>query len=255
MANGSRKKGAIICLSGGIESTTLAYMLKKEMKYEDILAITVDYGHRARAEEIFCINKTAEILNIKVKEVDLKWLKEISGSYLTRDDLVIPEVKDDELFNKERAIERMKWWWVPARNLLIASVALAFAEHDLLYNNIKRDIFLGLRRELPLPMPDNTPEFVERLNRVFEYSILTYHTGEKIKVYAPLIEMTKEEVVRKGAEIGVRFEYTYSCYSGNNGKFINGLPVHCGMCSNCKKRKLAFKNANVKDPSIYLVPP
>ncbi len=242
---------AIICLSGGIESTTLAYMLKKEMNYKDVIALRIDYGHRANVEEKFCVRKICDILGLKLIEIDVKWLKNFSKSYLTSDE-EIPEIKYEELYDRNKAIERMKWWWIPGRNLLIATIALIIAEHDYLYKGIKRDIFIGIRRELPLPMPDNTEEFIERLNLVFEYAILRYHLKEPIRIYAPLIKMTKDEVVKKGYELGVDFRYTYSCYKGNRGRFINGIPVHCGKCSNCKRRKEAFKKAGVKDPSIYV---
>jgi len=242
----------ILCFSGGIESTTLAYMLKKEMRCKEILALGIDYGHRARKEELFCIRKTCSKLGIEFREIKLPWLKEISGSFLTDDKAKIPEVKGSELDKPEKAVERMKWWWVPSRNALIAIIASAFAEHNLLYKNRKTDIFLGLRRELPVPMPDNMPEFVDALNNLFQFSTLTFHLKDKIKAYAPLITMTKAEIIKKGEALGVEWKYTYSCYSGNKGKFKKGLPVHCGVCSNCRRRKQAFKEAKVKDPSVYL---
>ena len=233
---------AIICLSGGIESTTLAYLIKKELGYKDIVALRVEYNHRASPEEKYCVKKICEFLNLKLIEIDVSWLKKFSKSYLTSDE-EIPTIKDEEIYDEKKAIERMKWWWIPGRNLLISTIALIIAEHDYLYNGIKRDIFIGIRRELPLPMPDNTEEFIERLNKVFEYSILKYHLKENIRIYAPLIKMTKDEVVKKGYELGVRFEYTYSCYRGYGGKLRNGIPIHCGRCSNCKKRKEAFIKA------------
>lgn len=245
-------KSAILCFSGGIESTTLAYYLKKELAYDDILAISIDYGHRAKQEELFCMHKTCKALGIELKEIKLPWLKKISGSFLTDESKEIPEVADEELDDREKALQRMLWWWVPSRNAIIAIIASAFAEHDLLYKNKKSDIFLGLRRELPMPMPDNTPEFVEALNNLLKYSTLSYHLKEKIEVKAPFIELTKAEIIKKGNNLGIDWRYTYSCYSGNKGNFKHGFPVHCGVCSNCRRRKLAFKKAGVKDKSIYL---
>ncbi len=248
-----KSKSGILCFSGGVESTTTGYMMKKELGYDDILALSVSYGHRARKEELFCIKKTVEDLGMDFREISLPWLKEISGSFLTDENAKIPKVHDGDLSDRQKAIERMKWWWVPSRNVLIAAIAAAFAEHDLIYHDKKTDIFLGLRREVPVPMPDNTPEFVDQLNRLFEVSILSYHAKDEIEVFAPVITMTKEEIIKRGEKLGVKWEYTYSCYSGNKGKFKNGLPVHCGICSNCKRRKAAFKDAGVADPSIYRV--
>ncbi|MFX1535471.1 MAG: 7-cyano-7-deazaguanine synthase [Promethearchaeota archaeon] len=245
---------AIICISGGVESTTVAYMVAKNLEFDKIFGITTDYDHRARLEEKLCIDYLGKKLDFPITEVKIPWLKRISGSFLTDPDRPIPSVTDEELDSTTSAIERMKWWWVPSRNVLIAIIASAFAEHEILSNpGTDVEIFLGIRREEPVPMPDNTPEFVEALNNLLKTSALpTFFEEGSIYVSAPLITQTKPEIIKIGTELGVKWEYTYSCYAGNKGVLQNGLPVHCGLCSNCLRRKRAFKDAGIPDPSIYL---
>lgn len=244
-------KNAIVCLSGGIESSTLAYFLKKKKGYERILALYINYEHRAQKEEKRCIKKIVHELDLNYFEVNLPYLKKISKSYLTRK-IKIPQIKDCDLNNEKEAIERMKLWWVPSRNAIISVIALSIAESKLLYDNELFDIYIGIRRETPVPMPDNTREFILAVNTLFKHSILTYHLKSSIKIFAPFISLEKEKIIKIGEKLGLQWVWTYSCYSGNSGKLIQGIPVHCGVCSNCKRRKIAFEKAGVKDASIYL---
>ncbi|MFX0060624.1 MAG: 7-cyano-7-deazaguanine synthase [Candidatus Hermodarchaeota archaeon] len=246
-------KVAIICISGGVESTTVAHIVVNKHSFTKVFGITANYGHRARIEEGVCIDHLSQKLHFSITEVPILWLKEISGSFLTDPDRSIPYVSDDELDSSSSAIERMKWWWVPSRNALIATIASAFAEHEILNNpGTNVEIFLGIRREEPVPMPDNTPEFVATLNNLLKTSTLPTFFGEgSIRVSAPLITQTKAEIIKIGTELGVEWEYTYSCYAGNKGILQNNLPIHCGLCSNCLRRKRAFNDAGIADPSIY----
>ena len=98
-------------------------------------------------------------------------------------------------------------------------------------------------------MKDNTPEFLEEMNRLAEQA--THHGGYRL--LAPLIKYDKDKVVELGEKLGVPWEYTYSCYAGHGFRRVGGrrLPVHCGVCSNCARRKVAFRDAGVRDPSVY----
>lgn len=243
-------KNAIICLSGGVESTTLAYKLKSEKKYQKILALYLDYGHRSHREERYCIKKIVKEKNMDYLEIKLPYFKKISKSYLTRK-VKIPPTRDEELDDIEKAKERMKMWWVPSRNAVLATIALSIAESKLLYEGDLYDIYIGLRRERPVPMPDNTVGFVRAVNNLYKHSILKYHLKSKIKIYAPLINLTKEKIISLGEKLDVPWRWTYSCYGGGDGKIKSDIPVHCGVCSNCRRRRLAFSKAGVKDESIY----
>lgn len=242
-------RDAIICISGGVDSVTTAYYVTKVLKPRKQLLIFCNYGQRTYEYEEFCIKAIAKELNTQLKIIDLAWLGQISTSLLTKPDVQIPETKENELWDPEKAKQRILRWWDPCRNAILLLVALAHAESFYISKAERYDVYIGIRRETPIAMKDNTPEFIEEMNRLAEYA--THHGGYRI--IAPLITYDKDKVVRLGEELGVPWIYTYSCYAGHGFRRVKGkkLPVHCGLCSNCKRRKLAFKDAGVKDPSIY----
>lgn len=189
------------------------------------------------------------MLNAPLKIIDLRWLGEISTSLLTHAEKEIPETKTEELWQPEQARQRILRWWDPCRNAILLLVGLAHAESFYISKNERYDVYIGIRRETPVPMKDNTPEFLDQMNRLAEQA--THHGGYRI--LAPLITYDKDSVVKLGEELEVPWAYTYSCYAGVGFKEVNGetLPVHCSVCSNCKRRQLAFIQARIKDPSVY----
>ncbi len=245
------KRGAICLVSGGVDSVTALYYVYHRIKPTDIKIIFCNYGQRTFEEEKYCISKISNLLNLEMKIVDISWLGEISTSLLTKKDLEIPETKFEDLFDPEKAKARILRWWDPCRNAILILVALAHAESLDIKYNVKYDVYIGIRRETPVAMKDNTPEFIDVMNKLVEHA--THYGG--YKVYAPLITYDKDKVVKLGEEMGVPWKYTYSCYRGGLGfAELEGekIPIHCGWCSNCRRRILAFKEANVKDPSYYL---
>lgn len=251
------KRNAIVLASGGVDSITTLYYVAKVVKPPKCLVIHVDYGQRMAEYESYCTRISSDILGVPYEEIDTKWLGKLSTSYLVKEEL-IPETPINELWKPEKARDRILRWWDVCRNLILVAVGLAYAESFDLRSYIKTgkremwDVYIGIRRETPVPMKDNTPEFLEEMNRVAEQS--THFGG--YKVYAPLINLDKDAVVRLGQILGVKWEYTYSCYQGAGWHSVKGtfktLPIHCGTCSNCRRRYLAFKDAGISDPSIYL---
>ncbi len=163
--------------------------------------------------------------------------------------VAIPETKETDLWDPEKAKDRILKWWDPCRNAILLLVGLAHSESFFISAKERYNVYIGIRRETPVAMKDNTPEFLAEMNRLAEQA--THHGGYKID--APLITYDKDKVVKLGEKLGVPWEYTYSCYAGHGFTKAGGkkLPVHCGRCSNCKRRKLAFADAGVRDPSIY----
>jgi len=244
------KRGAICLVSGGVDSVTMLYYVYYRIKPFDTKVIFCNYNQRTFEEERYCISKICDILGLEMKIIDLTWLGRISTSLLTKKDVEIPETKIEDLWVAEKAEKRILRWWDPARNALLILVGLAHCEHyDILFNK-KYDVYIGIRRETPVAMKDNTPEFINIMNELVKHAT---HYGD-YKVLAPLIMYDKDKVVKLGEELKVPWQYTYSCYRGGLGfKRINNedIPIHCGWCSNCKRRALAFKDAGVKDISIY----
>jgi len=248
-ANLSEGRNAINCISGGVDSVTTTYYVNKVLKPQSQLLLFCNYGQRTYEHEKLCIEMVAERLRVPLKIIDLKWLGEISTSLLTHPEREIPETRDDDLLNSEKAKQRILRWWDPCRNAILLLVGLSHAESLFISKGERHDVYIGIRRETPVAMKDNTPEFLEEMNRLAEQA--THHGGYRI--LAPLISYDKDGVVKLGEELGVPWEYTYSCYSGRGFSNSRGmkLPVHCGICSNCKRRKFAFRSSGVEDPSIY----
>ncbi|AEH07497.1 7-cyano-7-deazaguanine synthase QueC [Methanothermococcus okinawensis] len=230
---------AVCILSGGLDSVVSMMVAKKETS--KLYAITFDYGQRAVLREINASKKVSEILGAQHKVIKLPFIKEFSNSALTKDKN-IPTIKEHELDNIEKATETMKSVWVPARNMILFSIASGFAEF------IGADeIYTGLNREEGTTFPDNTKEFIDRFNNVLEYGTLN-----KVKMRAPLYNLNKTEIVKLGKklekDLGLEvLKYSYSCYRDNGEDFL-----HCGKCESCMRRKRAFKEAGINDPTKYL---
>jgi len=249
----SKDRSAICCISGGADSVTMAYYVKKVVKPEHQLLLFCNYGQRTYDYEKFCIEEVSRRLKAPLKLIDMRWLGEISTSLLTHVEKEIPETKSDDLWDPAKARDRILKWWDPCRNALLLLVGLAHAESFYISTRERFDVYIGIRRETPVAMKDNTPEFLEEINRLGEQA--THHGGYKL--LAPLITYDKDKVVKLGDELGVPWAYTYSCYAGYGFKTIGGkkLPVSCARCSNCKRRALAFKMSGVYDGSLYAKPP
>lgn len=236
-------------ISGGVDSATTAYYVAKELKPKNMLLVFADYKQRTYQFEEFCIEQIAKSMGVPMKKIDLRWLGDISTSVLTHPEKEIVETKQEDLWDPEKARQRILKWWDPCRNAILLLVGLSHAESFYISKGERYDVYIGIRRETPVAMKDNTPEFLEEMNRLAEQA--THHGGYAIS--APLITYDKDKVVKLGEELGVPWKYTYSCYTGYGFTEINGqrLPVHCGYCSNDKRRALAFKMAGVHDPSLY----
>ncbi len=242
-------RSAVNMISGGVDSVTTAYYVNREFKPKNQLLIFCNYKQRTYDYEEFCIRQISKDLGLPLKIIDLKWLGDISTSVLTHPEKEITETKEADLWDPEKARQRILKWWDPCRNAVLLLVGLSHAESFYISKGERYDVYIGIRRETPVAMKDNTPEFLDEMNRLSEQA--THHGGYRL--LAPLITYDKDKVVELGEKLGVPWEYTYSCYSGSGFKKVKGvkLPVHCARCSNCKRRMLAFKDAGVRDPSVY----
>ncbi len=236
-------------ISGGVDSVATAYYVNKVLKKKEQLLIFCNYKQRTYDYEEFCIKQISKELRVPLRIIDLQWLGEISTSVLTHPEREIAETKEADLWDPEKARSRILKWWDPCRNAILLLVGLSHAESFYISRGERYDVYIGIRRETPVAMKDNTPEFLEEMNRMAEQA--THHGGYRL--LAPLITYDKDKLVELGEKLGVPWEYTYSCYAGKGFRKAGGrrLPLHCGVCSNCKRRKLAFKDAGVRDPSVY----
>lgn len=259
-------RNAIVLTSGGADSIPLLYHVAKKIRPRHVIAIHADYGQRMAELERLGVEKTVELLSsegypVELKTVDIRWLGELSTSKLVRDE-PLPETPVNALQDPEAASKRILWWWDVVRNLQLVTTGLAFAESIDLSSYLRTgrrniyDVYIGIRRETPVPMKDNTPEFVELMNRVADQA--THFGG--YRVLAPFITKDKDAVIKYGEELGVRWEFTFSCYTNvrvweRHPRANIELPLHCGWCSNCRRRAKAFVDAGVPDPTLYQTPP
>jgi 7-cyano-7-deazaguanine synthase len=243
-------RSAVNMISGGVDSVTTAYYVHKVLKPKEQLLVFCDYKQRTYEYEEFCIRRISKELGLPLKIVDLRWLGDISTSLLTHPEREIGETKEADLWDPAKARQRILKWWDPCRNAILLLVGLSHAESFYISQGRRYDVYIGIRRETPVAMKDNTPEFLAEMNRLAEQA--THHGGYKL--LAPLIAYDKDKVVELGERLGVPWEYTYSCYAGHGFRKVGGrrLPAHCGTCSNCKRRRLAFREAKVEDPSVYV---
>ena len=202
----------IILLSGGLDS--LVSLGLGMQKYGISLALTFDYGQKALEQEISTSKNICDYYKIEHKVIKLDWLKNVTHTALV-EDKELPEGID----NPEDSAKSV---WVPNRNGLFLNIAGSFADgNDYDY------IIIGANKEEGQTFPDNTQEFIDRVNAEFEFS-----TQKHPKVVAPLINYDKNDIVKQAIEHNIPLEFVRSCYS--NGK------KHCGKCESCTRLKNAL---------------
>jgi 7-cyano-7-deazaguanine synthase len=212
-------KKAIIVLSGGPDSATVAYWAKKQ-GYQ-IYPITFKYGQIA-VKETEAAQKIAQNLNTNTKIIDLSNLKDI---FVGATSLVSREIPLTSEFSAPII--------VPFRNAIFLSAAVAYAV-TLGANKI----FYGAQGSDEPFYPDCRREFYEAFEKAARLG-----TCEEIDIKAPFSGSKKSDLIKEGKKLGVPFELTWSCYLDGN--------IHCGKCESCTNRKKAFKEANVDDPTEY----
>ena len=216
--------------SGGIDSTVAATIASRE-GYE-LYVLHVSYGQRAELREREAVKRISAYLgaaDLKFTTIDM--IKELGGSALTDYRKVVPAGEEVKLDRNETPST-----WVPCRNLVLLSLASAYAEV------ISADsIFVGFNAEEAKSYPDNSKEFVERYNVVLEKAVASFSTPPEVR--APLVDLLKPEIIKKGIEVGAPLKFTYSCYLGGE--------KHCGLCESCQHRRRGFRDAGVEDPTEY----
>ena len=221
------KKQCIVLLSGGLDSATVLNIALKEYQ---VTALVFDYGQRHKFE-ISAAEKIADKYDISLRLIKID-LGQFGNSALT-DDIEVP--KNQEI-GKEIPIT-----YVPVRNTIFLSYALAYAE----VNNIF-DIFIGVNALDYSGYPDCRPEFIEAFEKMANKGTKFAQGNEKIKIHTPLIDLTKAEIISIGTELNVDYKLTHSCYDPST----DGLS--CGECDACILRKEGFIAAGISDPTNYI---
>lgn len=243
---------AVILLSGGIDSSTTLALVKSE-GYK-LYALSFDYNQRHRIE-LESARKVASALGVE-KHLIIKFdLREIGGSALLNNNREIGGHGDAEKITDSPChrvtVSQIPHTYVPARNTIFLSFALAWAEVLEV-----EDIFGGANVVDYSGYPDCRPEYLRAFEDMANLATKASVEGKmRFKIHAPLINMTKAEIIKKGARLGLDYSLTWSCYDPQEGigriRPIRPIsPIPCGKCDSCLFRAKGFKEAGIKDPLL-----
>jgi len=222
---------AVVLLSGGLDSaTTLAWA--KAHGYEPF-ALSVNYGqrHKIELERAYLVAKQLGAIEHRTVTMDLR---AIGGSALTAN-IDVPKDRSDEAMSHGVPIT-----YVPARNTILLGLALGYAETVKAF-----DIFLGANVLDYSGYPDCRPEFLGAFEALANLATQAAIEGGRFRIHAPLLQMTKAEIIRLGVQLGVDYGITLSCYDPDER---GGA---CGRCDSCILRKKGFAEAGIPDPTTY----
>ncbi len=224
-----KKRKAVILLSGGLDSATVAAIAAD--KGFDVHALSFIYGQRHEHELNFA-KKQSKLQNIKHHKIVTIDLRTFGGSALTSN-IAVPTGKTSYKGGK------IPVTYVPARNTIFLSYALAYAE--VLGAT---DIFIGVNALDYSGYPDCRPDYIHAFEKMANLATRAGVEGKKLRIHTPLIKLTKSAIIKKGEKLGVEYKYTTSCYNPAKG-------VSCGRCDSCSLRLKGFKEAGLKDPVRY----
>ena len=221
------QKRAVVLVSGGLDSATVL-AIAGDAGYE-CYTLSFDYGQRHRSE-LKASSRVSDELGAKIhKTVNLD-LRTIGGSALTDEDIDVPE---EETLG-------IPVTYVPARNTVFLSLALGWAE---VLGAV--DIFIGVNAVDYSGYPDCRPEFVSAFEAMANLATKAGVEGNKLLIHAPLMNLNKADIIRRGIELGVDYALTVSCYQANEDGEA------CGRCDSCRLRAQGFEQAGVADPTKY----
>ncbi|NOR51686.1 MAG: 7-cyano-7-deazaguanine synthase QueC [Gammaproteobacteria bacterium] len=224
-------KKAVVLLSGGLDSATVLAMARADGF--ECYALSFDYGQRHRCE-LKAAHRVAESLGAKEHRLFDINLRQFGGSALTDDEIAVPDAAIDS------DVDEIPVTYVPARNTIFLSLALAKAE--VLG---ARDIFIGVNAVDYSGYPDCRPEFINAFQNMANLATKEGVEGQGFQINTPLIALSKAEIIQRGSVLGVDYGLTISCYNPDED---GGA---CGQCDSCSLRRAGFREAGVEDPTHY----
>lgn len=218
---------AVVLLSGGLDSTTTLAIARAEGYL--CHGLTVDYGQRHRAE-LASAHAVADALGVEDYKLMRLDLDRIGGSALTDPAIAVPEAPG----------EGIPVTYVPARNTVLLGLALAYAEVIE-----ARDLFIGVNALDYSGYPDCRPEFIRAFEALAQLATKAGVEGARFRIHTPLITLSKSEIIKAGARLGVDYGLTVSCYQADD------TGRACGRCDACRFRSEGFAAAGIPDPTRY----
>jgi len=223
----SSVRRAIVLLSGGLDSATTLAMARADGFA--CYALSFQYGQR-HAVELAAAARVAKVLGAAEHRTITIDLAAFGGSALTDHTIAVPEAPSSGI----------PITYVPARNTIFLAYALGWGEVIG-----ARDLFVGVNAVDYSGYPDCRPEFIEAFERLANLATKAGVEGDGFRIHAPLIELTKADIVRKGMAAGIDYSMTVSCYQPDEGGRA------CGRCDSCRLRRVGFEQAGVADPTRY----
>jgi len=221
------KKKAVVLSSGGLDSTTVIAIA--QTRGFECYTLSFDYGQRHRSE-LVAAKRISDLMCVAEHKVVRLDLRSIGGSALTDDAIGVPEQQS----------EGIPVTYVPARNTVFLSIALGWAEV------LAADaIFIGVNAVDYSGYPDCRPEYLQAFAALAALATKSAVEGRALTIEAPLLEMSKADIIKTGASLGVNYALTVSCYQAD------GSGTACGKCDSCRLRKQGFEEAGVVDPTRY----
>ena len=221
------KNKAIILLSGGLDSAVS--LAQASTTCEIKLALFLNYGQKAFEYEKQAAEKLCNHYGIKLETITLDWLKDITNTSIVNQESTIPTISAKDLDDIEVTKNTMKNVWIPNRNALFLNIAASYCD-SCNYDNI----IIGANKEEAETFSDNSAQFIEQINNVFQYSTLVHPS-----VIAPLINIKKEDIIKLGYQLNLPFQFIRSCYSNNQ--------KHCGKCESCMRLKRGLERLGLFD--------
>ncbi|NMG20740.1 7-cyano-7-deazaguanine synthase QueC [Brasilonema bromeliae] len=221
---------AVILLSGGLDSSTVLYQAIADGYNCHTISFDYQQRHRRELDSALAIAQKAGVVDQQVVKFDLRqW----GGSALTDDAIELPQKRDLEEMSQSIPVT-----YVPARNTIFLSFALAYAE-----TISAQCVYIGVNALDYSGYPDCRPDYIQAMQEVFRLGTKQGREGQSISIKTPLIQLKKTEIIQLGNKLGVPWELTWSCYLGGD--------VACGVCDSCRLRLAAFGELGLKDPLAY----
>ena len=221
------ERKAVVLLSGGLDSATV--LAQANQAGYACYALSLDYGQR-HSVELTAASRVASALGVVEHKVIPLDLTKIGGSALTDDQIEVPDTPG----------EGIPITYVPARNTIFLSLALGWAEVLGAW-----DLFIGVNAVDYSGYPDCRPEYIEAFQRLCQLATRAGVEGGEFQVHAPLIEMSKADIIQTGTCLGVDYGLTVSCYTADEAGRA------CGCCDSCRLRRQGFADAGIADPTPY----
>ncbi|BFN01755.1 7-cyano-7-deazaguanine synthase QueC [Moraxella sp. K23] len=235
MSTSTTPQNAVVLLSGGLDSVTCLYWAKAN--YANVTAVSFNYGQRHNSE-LNAAKKIAVTAQVNHRIIDID-LAQLGGSALTDASLVVPDAKQTD-FSDNQHNDSIPITYVPARNTIFLSYALALAE--VTQSNA---IVIGVNAVDYSGYPDCRPEYIAAFEKMANLATKAGVMGNPLHIATPLLHLSKAEIIKLGVSLGVDYALTVSCYRADS----EGRA--CGHCDSCYLRQQGFLQAEIDDSTIY----